>query len=308
MKIYDTMYKDVEAVACETKTIRAVFLPLYGAKFASMTVIENGRELMEQAVGEKYKKPSYMGSYIDAECSAFDDMFPTIDQTHCEQFPWEGTLMPDHGEVYALPWSFEIEGECLHMWVYSPRFAYRLDKWVSEKDDGILISYMARNLSEFDLDFIYSAHCMLAAEEGAGFLLPFPDNSPCTVTFTDLKELGGYGSKVFWPSTGEIDFITTPPKKDKVGYKIYFDQQIPEGWFEYRYTDGTSLKVSFDKDALPWFGLWVNYGAFKNMYNVAPEPSSAPFDKPDAAKLRGIQSVLEGRGTYKWHFHFVYRN
>lgn len=307
MKIFDTSYKDVEAVVCETRTLRAVFLPLYGGKCTSMNVLENGRELLEQAVGAHYKKPVYMGDYIDAECSAFDDMFPTILPAHCEQFPWEGTLMPDHGEVYALPWQYAIESDRLHMWVYSLRFAYRLDKWISEREGGILIEYQARNLSEYDFDFLYSAHCMLAAEEGARLILPFKQNTPSTIIFSDLEELGGYGAPALWPCTKGIDFAETPPKETMIGYKFYFEEPIPEGWFKYVYLDGTALRVSFNPEQLPWFGLWVNYGAFKNMYNVAPEPSTAPFDRPDAAKRRGKASVLKGGATYDWHFHFSYK-
>ena len=84
MKIYEGTYKDIEAVIVETAKLKACFLTKYGAKLTSLKDIRNGREFMAENPGETYQKLTYGGSYVNAECSAFDDMYPTIDPCVCE--------------------------------------------------------------------------------------------------------------------------------------------------------------------------------------------------------------------------------
>jgi len=307
MKIYNSRYKDVPSIVCETEEVSAAFLPMYGGKCASIKFLKTGREVLAQAPNACYKKPVYAGLYTDSECSAFDDMFPTVVETYCTQFPWNGILMPDHGEVYSLPWQYEIEGGTLHMWVYSIRFAYRLDKWISETNSGIMMKFNVQNLSCFDFDFLYSAHCMLAAEESALLKLPYHEGSNCTMIASEFEERGGYASPAKWPASNGLNLERTPSKENRRTCKFWFDEPIPEGWIEYLYSDNTALLVSFDHLKLPWLGLWMNCGSINGMYNVAIEPSTAPFDEPNEARKRGKSSVLPANGRCDWHMHFKYK-
>ena len=102
--IMEATYKDLQAVRVESGRVSALFLHRYGGKLASLRDRESGREFLAQAPGEHYRTPRYGGDYTEFECSGFDDMFPTIDPVCCMQEPWKGVEMPDHGEVYALPW------------------------------------------------------------------------------------------------------------------------------------------------------------------------------------------------------------
>ena len=305
MVIRSVKYKDITAYEVETLKWSALFSAEYGGKMLSLVYKQTGRQILEETIGEVYKKPFYDGVYIDAECSAFDDMFPTIDRMICEQYPWVGTVCPDHGEVYALPWQSETDGDSLHLWVYSPRFCYRLDKWVRDEKGAIKVDYCASNLGPFPFDFIYAAHCMLKAENGARLELPFVEGSLCTTTFnTNAPELGSYGNKITWPTQDGFDLTYTYPKSRDLTFKVYFDQRISDGMCSYHYPDGLRLDVSFSNDTLPYFALWTNLGNFKNMYNIAIEPCSGSFDRPDLARKHGQYSVLEGNGKYSWFIAF----
>ena len=52
--VFQTKYKDIGAIAIESKTLRAVFLPEHGAKMASLVDKKNAREFLVQAEGENY--------------------------------------------------------------------------------------------------------------------------------------------------------------------------------------------------------------------------------------------------------------
>ena len=308
-KISQTKYKDIEAVSMESRLLEAVFLPLHGAKMASLKCKETGREFLVQADGRNYKKLEYAGDYVAAECSGFDDMFPNIDEYEYKDFPWEGAVMPDHGEVCGLPWEYEIleSGNCLHCWVYSLRFAYRIDKWVRfNGDDELTMEYEAKNLSPFDLDFIWAGHIMINAQEGARITLPYKNGSEVTCVFCSDRLFAKPDDTLVWPQTvnanGEqarLD-ITGERSTDGKTYKYYFDEAVPEGWCKYTYSDGTGLELKFDNSAVPYLGIWVNDGAFKGYHNIAFEPCTGTFDDPGRAKQHGQNSVLQANGEYAW--------
>ncbi|MEQ8925870.1 MAG: DUF5107 domain-containing protein, partial [Fulvivirga sp.] len=78
--ITPSKYKDKDSLVLENKMIRAEVLPNPGGKVASFINKETGYEYMLQRPNKNYKDQSFGGSYIDGECSGFDDMFPTIDE------------------------------------------------------------------------------------------------------------------------------------------------------------------------------------------------------------------------------------
>lgn len=305
--VFQTKYKDIDAVALESSMLRAVFLPGHGAKLASLVDMKNAREFLVQAAGENYKKLEYGGKYIDAECSGFDDMFPNIDEYKYPDFPWQDTVMPDHGEVCGLPWHYEIleSATCLHCWVNSVRFAYRLDKWIRfAEDNQLAITYEALNLSPYDFDFIWAGHLMLNAQEGAELLLPYPDGSQATCVFCSDHSLARAGDKLQWPQTGIADGglaklnVTGQFHPDGRTYKYYFDDAVPAGWCSYRYPDGAELTLSFDPKTVPYLGIWINEGSFKGYHNIAFEPCTGTFDDPGQSREHGQFSVLPANSKY----------
>lgn len=310
--IYESFYKDVESVVVENDKLKAHFLPKLGGKMASLVWKETGREFLSQAHNPKYKIPRYDGIYVDAECSGFDDMFPTIDVCYYETYPWNGVKLPDHGEVYSLCWSYKIEDSCLYMSTYGVRLPYKLEKWIRfETSNTLKIEYKATNLSHFDMDFIWAAHPMINAEEGGEIILPYDDEAGITCVFSEDGGFGKYGYHMKWPKTTRLDGklqalnITAPRNNKGNNYKYYFNKRIPEGWCIYKYnSDGTALKLSFPEDKVPYFSIWVNEGSFHNLYNIAPEPCTGAFDRVDFAKIHGTNSVLEAKNEYCWFLSF----
>ena len=311
--ICKTEYKDVEAISMESRLLRAFFLPAYGAKMASLICKETGREFLVQAEGENYKKLSYAGDYVAAECSGFDNMFPTIDEYEYPKFPWRGTMMPDHGEVCGLPWEYEIHesNTCLHCWVNSVRFSYSLHKWIHFTDDcEISIEYEVKNLCPFDLDFIWAGHVMINSQEGAKITLPYKPGSRASCVFSKDSSFSKPGMPLTWPITQTVSGKTVDLSKTRslntIGntYKYYFDEPVPEGWFGYGYTDGTTITLSVSKVTVPYLGVWVNEGVFKGYYNIAFEPCTGAFDDPGKARKKEQYSVLPANSEYAWELNF----
>lgn len=310
VKIYQSNYKNIHAVALESSELVTRFLPQYGGKMASLVCKRTGREFFAQDESTQYRVLKYAGNYVESECSGFDDMFPTIDSMYFTQFPWKGVEAPDHGEVCGLPWDWEVQQDCLYMSVHGVRFPYKLEKWVRFKDNTMLsIQYKVTNLSSFDMDFIWAAHTMINVEEGGEIILPYKDRTPATCVFSADTGFGARGSRVEWPSTvrtdGKVQALNITGRKNENGnsYKYYFDQNIPEGWCAYKYnSDGTLLKMMFSPESVPYFCIWVNEGSFHNLHNIAMEACTGTYDRPDFARMYGQNSVLKAKGEYEWFF------
>lgn len=312
MQIYNSTYKDKNSVTLESKNLKVQFLPELGGKMASLIHKKTSREFLVQGENEKYKELKYDGSYVDAECSGFDDMFPTIDTVYYADYPWAGAKIPDHGEVCGLKWEYMINHDCLYMWVYGVRLPYKFEKWITfEFDDKLKIEYKVTNLSNFDMDFIWAAHPMIIVEENGEILVPGYDNEGITCVFSFDKGFGVYGDKMTWPIAKRKDsrnqkLNITPSKNEKGNnYKIYFDKKMSEGWCSYKYnSDNILLTLSFPVDKVPFLSIWMNEGSFHGHNNVALEPCTGAYDRIDLAKLHKKNSVLNAGSEYTWYLNF----
>ena len=120
----ESMYKDVFSIVLENDILRVVVLPEFGSKIASVVYKPLSQEILWQNPGVEYRRSKYGDPYLEGECSGFDEMFPTISRCAYESYPWQGIEMPDHGEVWALPWTWDLKDDRLRMRVNSIHFPY----------------------------------------------------------------------------------------------------------------------------------------------------------------------------------------
>ena len=304
IKIEDALYKDIPAITLTNETLKMVVLPENGGKVASLVELRSGREFLLQTANQSYKKQMYDGDYTQGECSGFDDMFPTVDPVAYPDFPWQGTFMPDHGEVCALKWNYKIRDDSLVLSVDGIRFPYLFAKEISFcRSNRIRVAYFATNKSAYPFDYIFASHLMLNVEDNGRILLPGMDSA--TWGFSRFPIDGNYGDKIHWPTAiidGQQIRLDTTPAFDINGnnYKFFADKPLLAGWCGYRYPDQTEFKLYFSPLELPAFCLWVNEGWFHGFRNIALEPCSAPFDRIDIARLHGKSSVLAPYETRRW--------
>jgi hypothetical protein len=310
-EISTSAYKDQEALTLESKLVCAQFLPKVGAKLASLVYKPLNFEMLVQRPDARYLVQPFDGDYVAGECSGLDDMFPTIDAYYYDRYPWAGTKMADHGEVWSLPWETAVEGGRVHFAVNGVRFPYRLEKWAHFTEPGILrLDYRLTNLSDFDLDCVWAAHSMFNLEEGAELVLPKGVKS-VLATFDVPGLFGRYGDEYAWP-VGTLpdgsarDFRKMRPKATKDCYKYYVKEKMPEGWLGVKYhRSNFSLVMSFPVEQVPYAGVLPNEGGWQDLYNIFLEPCTAPFDRPDAARYRGQGMTLKGRAVQTWHLNIT---
>jgi len=285
--IIETTYKDRPAIAVEGGGLTALFLPEDGGKMASLKTTA-GIELLESAKGERYLPLTLDGSYVDSECSAFDDMFPTIDP--CTAY---GYSYPDHGEVCRIPHSCEILGNTLKLSCTAASVEADFEKVISPALDGISIQYKITNRSNKPLPYIWAGHMMFSAHKGDAVFTNFPHNC---------------GIKVMFGNAPEMPWIIGDFSNTGESYKYYITSPHTPLQCGIDYSNGGKITVSFDGDTVRWFGLWMNNGSFKGMYNIALEPCTAPYDSPVNAEKEGVCSVIPPLGMVRFTMHLRYTN
>jgi hypothetical protein len=303
--ISHSSYKNKSSIVLENTKIRAEFLPEQGSKMASLFNKETGYEYLIQRPDKIYRDQPFDGTFVDGECSGYDDMFPTIDICEYETDPWKGVKMADHGEVWALPWAHTHNDISLNMSVKGVRFPYELEKNISfVSEDTLRLDYTLTNPGTFDFEFLWAGHLMINIEEGT--VVKVPDDCREAVTVLTNGE-GNFGDINNWPLFKDKNGINyradlCRPKVVKGFEKYYFNNKLTDGWCELKYPDNkTKLKISFPVETVPYLGILMNEGGWDDLYNIIIEPCTICYDRPDVAKKYGQLSKIAALGKYKWY-------
>lgn len=302
--ISESTFRGVRAFVMEDEALRVVLLPDCGAKIASMVHKPSGRELLLQGDAPAHPVAAHGAPYDHGDVSGFDEMFPTIDSWTCDHDPWRGVEMPDHGEVWAMPWQCAREGDALRLSVEGIRFPFRVEKVVSLRGGVLRAEYEARNLSNSPLPFLWAAHPLFNAEEGTELLVP--RGMDRVRNAAPGNRLGARDAMLDFPEArladGSLFRLDRVPAFNGRGFqKHWFESPLAEGWCGLRHpSDGLEVRMEFPAQEVPWLGVWVNEGGVLGQYCIAPEPATAPMDSPGAAEALGRGSVLAPGAAKRW--------
>lgn len=287
-----TRFQRLKAIALEGEALRVVVLPERGANVISVYDKRSKREWMWQNPWDPYKRVRYGSSYMDADVSGFDDCFPTIGRQAYPEAPWKGAMIPDHGEVWSLPWSWRIRGGTVRLWVRGRRLPYHFEKEISlQGNDHVRIRYRVTNLSRYPMDAIWAGHALVAVRPGMEIFLP-PDTR-----FKDKLDPWSLTTK------HDLAWIRFGGPETKSGKKL-FTERLSDGWGGfYDGTTGEYLLYTFPEAKVPYFGLWINQGVLlvrgHRHYNVGLEPTTGGEDFRHSRE-HGMRSVLPPRATLAW--------
>ena len=306
--IESVLYKGISAVALSNEKFQAVILPENGCKLCSLKNIANGEEFVYQGKSDIYRVSSYGSSYLDGECAGVDQTFPTIDECFYDSAPWKGTLLPDHGEVWSLPWKYETDENSLSVSVIGVRLPYRLSMRIGwQVNNTLRFEYSLQNLSEYSMEYIWAAHMMLTGYKGCKFEFPPYLSKACT-TMSDSGLIGRYGDIFNYPyvvqADGGIYDVSICRGTDANDYqKFYFLDAFKDetGWGRILYPTGSCVTVSFPTDEVPYLGAIQAEGGELGLRCMFLEPCSAAFDRPDIARLHKMNSTIAPLQTKKWY-------
>ena len=303
------LYKGLKSVILENEFLRLTFLPQYGCKLASLISKKTGREFLFQSSSETLSVPPYGASFAQYDSSGFDEVFPSIDACPYPCGPLKGTAIPDHGEVWALPWDTEYKERQnrIKSVVHSNKFPYVFSRTAMLEKNEVLFSYRAENTSDFEFEFIWTPHCLLACSPATRLLVPPQLNQVITVEH-GTKRLGPWGTLHPYPVTKDIngntmDLAATEPVSANNCEKFYFTSPNKEGRCGIEHTDTKErLIYTYSAEQVPYLGVWKTQGGYRGDYNIALEPCTGIYDDLYVAHKIRRAAKIAPKGALQWDF------
>jgi hypothetical protein len=131
-------YQGMTSIVGENDSLRVEIVPGRGAKLVSLINKLTHREWVYKH-NDTWKPLTYGMIWEDGDRSGWDEMFPTILACPCPNEPWQHARFPDHGEVWTLPWEYELTDNSVRMWVQGVMVPYIFEKTYTLSENKIMI-------------------------------------------------------------------------------------------------------------------------------------------------------------------------
>lgn len=289
-------YNGIATVIIENRLLRAVFMPGLGAKIWQLTYLPAGRDLLWHHPRIRPRPLPFHSTYDDVFFGGWDELFPN-------DMPEElsGERLPDHGEVWTLPWSFALERVTpdevtLHLWVETPISACRVEKWVTLRAGEARLRFRHRiaNLGQQDQPFLWKLHPALAVDEHSRI-----DMGAEEVYVEDFgpPRNGRTGVTYRWPfltddSGRRHDMRRCLPISARVN-EFQYATRMSAGWCALTHTrERLGFGLAWEREVLPSCWIFASYGGWRNLQVAILEPCSGyPISVGDGV-ARGTHQVL----------------
>lgn len=275
-----------------TESLYVSIDPRRGGKITALRDLRSGREWLLPPA-EPYGDPAGYGtSFTDAELSGWDEMAPTI--TECEvDGPSGPVALPDHGEVWSVPWDTVVVGpRRITLRVDGRTLPFRLDRTVEvTSPDRLRLSYRLWNTGKAAFPSLWAAHPQFVWRRGARVELPSSITEVLDVTS------GPDPVVVPWdlPMSTRLDHLG-----DGEGHKVWTLPGQAPAWCRLRDADGGSVLIEADPDSVPYLGIWWDSCAYADVPVVALEPSTGHYDDLALAAAAGRVPWLDPGDELRW--------
>lgn len=295
----------------ESEQLSLTVLPERGAKIASLYHRPTDTELLWQPAGDgggtaadsKTAGSVAPGISFDAsQAWGWDEMFPAI---HAECFEDESGRrvdVPDHGEVWTLPWEVvRKSGErSITLGVTGDSAGYELIRTTTVSGSSVWQEYRLRNTGEGALPWMWAAHPLFVLRTGDTLRVPHGWDSVRNAH--DSQAMPGYDELYPFPgSAPRLEVLPGP--ESAVALKYFFEQPNRDPAARVVLSQrsiGLDINVGADPGIVPWYGIWCNSAGLWGHNNVAIEPASAPMDSLSAADRLGRLPRLAAGETVSW--------
>jgi len=293
----DWSYRGIPVVVLENELLRVTVMPELGAKIWQLVYKPAGKELLWRHPRLKPRRLHGHAVYDDHFYGGWDELFPNdIPETLA------GEPLPDHGELWTLPWECRIEKEtdeevCLHLWVETAVFAARVDKWITLRagDAALRFRHAIANNGRLPFPYLWKLHAAMAVDEHCR--IDLPASNVYVEAFGETRT-GRSGFAYEWPyaedaSGGRHDMRKTLPA-DSGTAEFQYATGLKDGWCALTNTrDGIGFGLAFDTAVLPSCWLFASYGGWRGLNTVVLEPCTGyPVSVNDGAE-RGTHRTLQ---------------
>lgn len=290
-------YKSFFSITIESKQISIEMVPELGGKLVSIVYKPTGKEWMLDSAHRSLQKPIHGSTFTDWDMSGWDECFPTINA--CKLGMDKDINLPDHGELWVLPWAYKIEENEVVCSVQSLKFPCRFTRRISfPSADRVRLDYRADNDSDEPIPFLWVPHPQFTVTEPTRILLPESmEEMLCVYEGHTLKN----GKLYAWDDVSLLSPAVTGDAR-----KFYYGGQVPVGWSGlYGVESGNFLIVTVPQNKVPYLGVWMDEGMFNDRVTCALEPSIGYYDSLEMAVGNGTAQMIPAKASFEWHLELA---
>lgn len=295
-----------ELLGMQNEQVELWIAPGLGGKWVSLRDRRAEREWM-------WSPPEGKGLFRAPDNNAFntsclvgaDECIPTIAPSQ-----WQGRDLPDHGEVWNLPWEIADShtADELTLRIEMPISPLRFTRRIRLQDATLDVAYTLENRGDKQEPFVWAFHPLLWIVPGDRLALGTGIRDLLLESAMGL-DLGQRGDVCTWPSpqTG-IDLTRLELGGDNRAAKFFTRRLAPtDNWARiYNEADQTALTYQFDTQDVTTLGIWLTRGGYNGYHHLAVEPGIGAPDPLDIA-VNDWQhfGTVEPNGKKEWRFQLT---
>jgi galactose mutarotase-like enzyme len=261
------------------REVEMVVVPELGAKIISLKNLCTGREWMWHPFGGLKLFRNRIGDdFSQSPLAGADECLPTI--APCS---WQGRELPDHGEVWNVPWKVDSTALKNGMLKTSVRLNFSpfdFKRTIELRGNEIQISYLLNNHGTATEHYLWAFHPLLNLQTG------------------DRLELPGL-TRALLNGAAWVDAVTsTIPENNSA--KV-FARLVSEGLAVIvNAATGDRLEFAWNPAENDSLGLWLTRGGWHGHHHFAIEPTNAGVDTLPLAAAQGHCGVVGVGDSMTW--------
>ncbi|MCJ8323421.1 MAG: hypothetical protein HRU29_13590 [Rhizobiales bacterium] len=266
------------SVQLQNEMIAITLEPDFGARVTSLVDLQTGRNwLVAGELNGSQKDDAVFGGQ---QACGWDECFPTVAPCASEQ--WNRNLR-DHGDMWGRPWATNVKEQAVHCEYAGSGFEF--DRIINLVGNSLVVDYQVKNISSARIPYLWSQHCLLAAEPGENIVLDGIENLTGRDGAPDLQPIRSVDANYASKSYSRV--------KQRASVGI----------------DGANenIRISWLATDLPFFGLWLDFGGWPAdgpVHQIAFEPTTAPADDLNEAIEKSNEVWLAPSETRSWQVIF----
>ena len=296
----DWSFNGVQALVLENDRLRVVVLPELGGKIWQIAHLRAGRDLLWHNPRLTARPVPVGSNYDDVFFGGWDELFPNDLAEEIAGEPY-----PDHGELWAAPWSWRIEQDGpervrVSLAMATAISACRIVKNIElvTGESTLRLSWTIENGSHQDLPYLWKQH--VAVPTGDPAVLTMGARSMYVEDFGHPRA-GGTGSRYDWPhltdDAGRVhDMRPTLPADSRVA-EFQYATELDEGWCAVTWPDGSGIGLVFDRDVFRSCWTFASYGGWRAHEVLVLEPCTGHPVSVNAGVGAGTHQVLPAGGV-----------
>ena len=231
--------------------------------------------------------------YAQTEHGGWDEMLPSVDPSVYVGSPYDGVVVPDHGELWSAQWEVvEVTASSLHQRVRGQRFDYVFERRLEFVGSTVRASYQCAVGSTMSM--LWALHPQFVSVAG---------------TRLEMDDIGPY-----WYAGVDGELRQTPWRGD-----LIVERDLVAGSDQNYYVDpsrhgvrprlvdsnGATLALDWDRDFAPYLVVWVDHRHLTSGRIIAIEPMSGFYDDLARAQRANRISTFSPDAPTAWWVEII---